>query len=115
PLADQLLVSAALRFAVELNLAPACIIIWIISREFAITGFQLVASAEAIVLAASSMGKLKTVFQILAVALLLLHNFRFSYVGITVDMIVLYIALILTIWSGVEYFIKNWHVMRDSK
>jgi len=115
PLADKLLVSAAFILAVELNLAPAWIIILIISREFAITGFRLVASGEGIVLAASSMGKLKTVFQILAVALLLLHNFPFSYVGIPVDMIVLYIALILTIWSGVEYFIKNWHVMRDSK
>lgn len=115
PLADKLLVSAAFILAVELNLAPAWIIILIISREFAITGFRLVASGEGIVLAASSMGKLKTVFQILAVALLLLHNFPFSYTGIPVDMIVLYIALLLTIWSGVEYFIKNWHVMRDSK
>src|SRR5699024_7487413 len=70
PLADKLLVSAAFILAVELNLAPAWIIILIISREFAITGFRLVASGEGIVLAASSMGKLKTVFQILAVALL---------------------------------------------
>src|SRR5699024_7528308 len=77
PLADKLLVSVAFILAVELNLAPAWIIILIISREFAITGFRLVASGEGIVLAASSMGKLKTVFQILAVALLLLHNFPF--------------------------------------
>src|SRR5699024_12764949 len=111
----KLLVSAAFILAVELNLAPAWIIILIISREFAITGFRLVASGEGIVLAASSMGKLKTVFQMLAVALLLLHNFPFSSVGIPVDKIVLYIALILTIWFVVEYFIKNWHVMRDSK
>lgn len=115
PLADKLLVSAAFILAVELELAPAWIIILIISREFAITGFRLVASGEGIVLAASSMGKLKTVFQILAVALLLLHNFPFSYINIPVDMIVLYIALILTVWSGIEYFIKNWHVVRDSK
>src|SRR5699024_11050054 len=62
---DKLLVSVAFILAVELNLAPAWIIILIISREFAITGFRLVASGEGIVLAASSMGKLKTVFQIL--------------------------------------------------
>ena len=115
PLADKLLVSAAFILAVDLGLAPAWIIIVIISREFAITGFRLVASGEGIVLAASSMGKLKTVFQILAVALLLLHNYPFSYIGIPFDMIVLYIALILTVWSGVEYFVKNWHVVRDSK
>ena len=115
PLADKLLVSAAFILAVDLGLAPAWIIIVIISREFAITGFRLVASGEGIVLAASSMGKLKTVFQILAVALLLLHNYPFSYIGIPFDMTVLYIALILTVWSGVEYFVKNWHVVRDSK
>src|SRR5699024_9367544 len=80
PLADKLLDSAAFILTVELNLVTAWIIILIISREFAITSFRLVASGEGIVLAASSMGKLKTVFQILAVALLLLHNFPFSYV-----------------------------------
>src|SRR5699024_929450 len=107
--------SAAFILLVGLELAPAWIVILIISREFAVTGLRLVASGEGIVLAASSMGKLKTVSQILAILLLLLHNFPFSYVGIPVDMIVLYIALILTTWSGVDYFIKNWHVMRDSK
>src|SRR5699024_142115 len=60
PLADKLLVSAAFILLVELQLAPAWVIIIIISREFAITGFRLVASGEGIVLAASNMGKLKT-------------------------------------------------------
>lgn len=115
PLADKLLVSAAFILLVELDLAAAWIVICIISREFAVTGFRLVAAGEGVVLAASSMGKLKTVFQITAVALLLLHNFPFSYLGIPVDTIVLYIALVLTIWSGVDYFIKNWHVMRDAQ
>src|SRR5699024_5997483 len=63
PLADKLLVSAAFILLVELQLAPAWVIIIIISREFAITGFRLVASGEGIVLAASNMGKLKTVSQ----------------------------------------------------
>lgn len=115
PLADKLLVSAAFILTVELELAAAWIIILIISREFAVTGFRLVASGEGIVLAASNMGKLKTVFQISAVALLLFHNFPFSYIGIPVDTIVLYIALILTVWSGVDYFVRNWHVMRDAQ
>src|SRR5699024_10506149 len=107
PLADKLLVSAAFILAVELNLAPAWIIILIISREFAITGFRLLASGEGIVLAASSMEKPKALSHILAVALLLLHTFPFSYVGIPVAMIDLSIALLLTIWSGEEYFLKN--------
>src|SRR5699024_11183675 len=114
PLADKLLVSAAFILLVELGLAPAWIVIVIISREFAVTGLRLVASGEGIVLAASNMGKLKTVSQILAIALLMLHNYPFSYLNIPVDMIVLYIAFILTTWSGIDYFIRNWHVMRDS-
>lgn len=115
PLADKLLVSAAFILLVEMDLAPAWIVIVIISREFAVTGLRLVAAGEGIVLAASNMGKLKTVSQISAIALLLLHNFPFSYIGIPIDIVFLYIALILTTWSGIEYFIKNWHVMRDSK
>src|SRR5699024_9624024 len=114
-LVDKLLVCSAFILLVELHLAPAWVIIIIISREFAITGFRLVASGEGIVLAASNMGILKTVSQILAIALLLLHHFPFSYLHIPAGDIVLYISLILTVWSGVDYFIRNWHVMRDSQ
>src|SRR5699024_4255898 len=88
PLSDKLLISAA------------WIVIVIISSEFAISCFRLVASGEGVVLAASSMGKLKTVSQILAVILLMLNNFPFSYTSIPFDMIMLYIALIFTVWSG---------------
>src|SRR5690625_1990990 len=115
PLADKLLVSAAFIMLIELQIAPAWIVIVIISREFAITGFRLVASGEGVELAASSMGKLKTVSQILAVILLMLNNFPFSYTSIPFDMLMLYIALIFTVWSGLDYFVKNWNVMRDSK
>jgi len=115
PLADKLLVSAAFILLVELDLLAAWIVIVIVSREFAVTGFRLVAAGEGVVLAASSMGKLKTASQLIAIALLLLHNFPFAYMNIPMDTIVVYIALILTVWSGVDYFIKNWHVVRDSK
>src|SRR5699024_3871499 len=113
PLADKLLVSAAFIMLIELQVAPAWI--FIISCEFAITGVRVVASGEGVVLAASTMGKLKTVSQILAVILLMLNNFPFSYTSIPFDMIMLYIALIFTVWSGLDYFVKNWNVMRDSK
>src|SRR5690625_3882208 len=115
PLADKLLVSAALIMLVQLELAAAWIVIIIISREFAVTGLRLVAAGEGIVLAASSMGKLKTVSQIAAIALLIFHNFPFVFLNVPVDTIVLYIALILTTWSGIDYFIKNAHVMSESK
>ncbi|ASK63461.1 CDP-diacylglycerol--glycerol-3-phosphate 3-phosphatidyltransferase [Virgibacillus phasianinus] len=115
PLADKLLVSAALILLVEMGLAPAWIVILIISREFAVTGLRLVAAGEGTVLAASQMGKLKTWIQIIAISALLLHNFPFSYLGLRFDIIALYAALIITVISGYDYFVKNWNVMRDSK
>ncbi|MCT1903813.1 CDP-diacylglycerol--glycerol-3-phosphate 3-phosphatidyltransferase [Oceanobacillus sojae] len=115
PLADKLLVSAALILLVEIELAPAWVVIIIISREFAVTGLRLVAAGEGIVLAAGSMGKLKTATQMIAIASLLLHNFPFSYMSFPFGTIMLYISLVFTIISGVDYFVKNWHVMRDSK
>jgi CDP-diacylglycerol--glycerol-3-phosphate 3-phosphatidyltransferase len=115
PLADKLLVSAALILLVEIGFAPAWVVILIISREFAVTGLRLVAAGEGIVLAASQMGKLKTWTQIVAISLLLLHNFPFAYIGFPLGLIALYVALIITTVSGVDYFMKNWHVMRDSK
>ncbi|GIO26222.1 CDP-diacylglycerol--glycerol-3-phosphate 3-phosphatidyltransferase [Ornithinibacillus bavariensis] len=115
PLADKLLVSAALILLVEMGLAPAWIVIIIISREFAITGLRLVAAGEGIVLAAGKMGKLKTATQMIAIACLLLHNFPFSFIAIPFGTIMLYIALFFTVLSGYDYFAKNWHVMRDSK
>lgn len=115
PLADKLLVSAALICLVELGLAPAWIVIIIISREFAVTGLRLVAAGEGIVLAAGQMGKLKTTLQIGAAGFLLLHHFPFSYIGLPMGTIFLYAAALITVISGVDYFVKNWHVMRDSK
>lgn len=115
PLADKLLVSAALILLIEMGYAPAWVVIIIISREFAVTGLRLVAVGEGIVLAAGSMGKIKTATQMIAIAILLLHNFPFSYFGLPIGIIMLYIALFFTVLSGIDYFIKNWHVMRDSK
>ncbi|PAV30069.1 CDP-diacylglycerol--glycerol-3-phosphate 3-phosphatidyltransferase [Virgibacillus profundi] len=115
PLADKLLVSAALILLVEMGFAPAWVTIIIISRELAVTGLRLVAAGEGIVLAAGSMGKLKTATQMIAIAVLLLHNFPFSYIEFPFGTIMLYIATFFTVYSGIDYFVKNWHVMRDSK
>jgi len=115
PLADKLLVAAALILLVELGTAPAWVVIIIISREFAVTGLRLVAAGEGIVLAASPLGKIKTITQLIAIPALLLDNFPFVFMNIRFDLIMLYIALIFTAWSGLDYFIKNWHVMKESK
>jgi CDP-diacylglycerol---glycerol-3-phosphate 3-phosphatidyltransferase len=115
PLADKLLVSAALILLVETGAAPAWVVIIIISREFAVTGLRLVAAGEGTVLAAGNMGKLKTATQMIAISVLLLHNFPFSFIDFPFGTIMLYIALFFTVLSGYDYFVKNWHVMRDSK
>ncbi|MGK7378378.1 CDP-diacylglycerol--glycerol-3-phosphate 3-phosphatidyltransferase [Planococcus sp. 1R117A] len=115
PLADKLLVSAALIILVELEFAASWIVIIIISREFAVTGLRLVLAGEGEVVAAGSLGKIKTTAQILAIAALLLHNTIFALVNIPFGEIMLYIALIFTVWSGWDYFYANRRGLLASK
>ncbi len=115
PLADKLLVSAALILLVELELAPAWIVIIIISREFAVTGLRLILAGQGEVVAANQLGKIKTWAQIVAISALLLHNTIFTMMGIPFDDIMLYIALFFTIWSGWDYFYINRKVLTESK
>jgi len=114
PLADKLLVSAALIILVELGIAPSWIVIIIISREFAVTGLRLILAGGGEVVAANQLGKIKTVAQILAITSLLLNNIFFESIGVPFGVIMLYIALFFTIWSGFDYFYKNRHVLVDS-
>ncbi|WP_394120526.1 CDP-diacylglycerol--glycerol-3-phosphate 3-phosphatidyltransferase [Planococcus donghaensis] len=115
PLADKLLVSAALIILVELGFAASWIVIIIISREFAVTGLRLVLAGEGEVVAAGGLGKIKTTAQILAIAALLLHNTIFTLVGLPFGEIMLYIALIFTVWSGWDYFYANRRALMASK
>lgn len=114
PLADKLLVSAAFILLVEMGFAPAWIVIVIISREFAVTGLRLILAGGGEVVAANQLGKIKTVTQLLAISFLLLHNVFFEPLGIPFGTIMLYIALFFTVWSGVDYFIKNRKVLVES-
>lgn len=115
PLADKLLVSAALIVLVELGYAPSWIVIVIISREFAVTGLRLILAGTGEVVAANMLGKIKTWAQIVAISALLLHNMIFEMIHIPFDMIALWVALIFTIWSGWDYFSKNKQVLINSK
>ncbi|MBE1553395.1 CDP-diacylglycerol--glycerol-3-phosphate 3-phosphatidyltransferase [Sporosarcina limicola] len=114
PLADKLLVSAALIILVELGSAPSWIVIIIISREFAVTGLRLILAGGGEVVAAAQLGKIKMVAQIMAITSLLLNNIFFSTLGLPFGLIMLYIALVFTIWSGFDYFYKNRRVLLDS-
>ena len=117
PLADKLLVSAALVVLVDLDLMYnlSWIAIVIISREFAVTGLRLVLAGKGEVVAANQLGKIKTWAQIVAISALLLNNFPFEFISLPFDVIVLWIALVFTIWSGADYFVKNKEVFVNSK
>ena len=113
PLADKLLVCAAMICLNETGQLASWIVIVIISREFIISGFRLVASDNGIVIAASYWGKFKTTFQMLMIIVLVLdidHVF-FDVLGV----ILTYIALILTVISLIDYVVKNKNVLKEQK
>jgi CDP-diacylglycerol--glycerol-3-phosphate 3-phosphatidyltransferase len=113
PLADKLLVQSALLCFVANGLLPAWIAIVIMSREFIISGFRLVAADKGIVIAAGYLGKLKTVFQMVMSVMLIFH---FSHpVWLATEQIFIWGSLILTIVSLVDYFIKNKDVLKETK
>lgn len=113
PLADKLLVCSALVCFVALpdNPMPAWVVIIIISRDFIISGFRLVASDAGVVIAASWWGKVKTVVQML-MSILLIVNFEGEIIDI-IEYIFIYAALVLTIISLIDYLKKNWKVLDD--
>lgn len=113
PLADKLLVSAAMICLIETGQLAAWIVIVIISREFIISGFRLVASDNGVVIAASYWGKFKTVSQMLMVIVLIfdIDHPVFRMLGTALT----YIALILTVVSLVDYVVKNKDVLKDQK
>lgn len=107
PLADKLLVSSALICMIELGFLPAWIVIIIISREFIITGFRLIAAEGGLVIAASWWGKIKTVTQMLMIILVLLG------VGGIIGNILIILATVFTVISGVDYIVKNIGVLKN--
>lgn len=111
PLADKLLVCAALICLVELKQLPAWMVIVIISREFIISGFRLVAADNGIVIAASYWGKFKTTFQMFAVIFMIVNIPALAIV----TNILIWIALALTIISLVDYIAKNYKVLLGGK
>ncbi|MGI6266889.1 MAG: CDP-diacylglycerol--glycerol-3-phosphate 3-phosphatidyltransferase [Candidatus Metalachnospira sp.] len=107
PLADKLLVSSALICMIELGFLPAWIVIIIISREFIITGFRLIAAEGGLVIAASWWGKIKTVTQMLMIILVLFG------VGGIIGNILIILATVFTVISGVDYIVKNIGVLKN--
>jgi CDP-diacylglycerol--glycerol-3-phosphate 3-phosphatidyltransferase len=106
PMADKLLILSGMIMLIPLDRIPAWMVVLIIGREVAITGLRGIASAEGVVIAASRLGKAKMILQSLSLGGLMLH---YEYFGINfhvLGMILLWIALVLTLWSGIDYFWK---------
>ncbi|MBL0226457.1 MAG: CDP-diacylglycerol--glycerol-3-phosphate 3-phosphatidyltransferase [Geobacteraceae bacterium] len=116
PIADKLIVMAALIMILPYGRVPAWIVLVILGREIIITGLRGIASSEGIVIQASDLGKFKTIFQLVAIIGLLLHydyNWLFGiehqWVHVNmhnVGMFFLWIATLLTVWSGVDYLAR---------
>lgn len=111
PLADKLLVCSALICLVELEKLPAWMVIVIIAREFIISGFRLIASDNGVVIAASYWGKFKTTFQMVMICLLIADIAAIS----VITNVIVWIALVLTIVSLIDYLVKNKEVMKETK
>lgn len=116
PIADKLIVMAAMIMILPFGRVPAWMVLVILGREIIITGLRGIASSEGIVIQASDLGKYKTIFQITAIIGLLLHYDYNWFFGIAhpllqvnmhnAGMFFLWIAFILTVWSGIDYLVR---------
>lgn len=110
PLADKVLICSVLIMFVQLNWVPAWVTVVMVCRELIVTGLRAMAIDEGIVLAADRYGKAKTILQILAIVPLLVHYPLFGFDVQYIGKILLYIALVLAVFSGANYlydFYKN--------
>lgn len=108
PIADKLLIAAAVVALVQRGDLNSWIAMIILTREFAVTGLRLVAAVDGIVISASNLGKIKTITQIVAIAAMLLNNFPISLLtDFPFDKYMMLIAVVITIYSGYDYFAKN--------
>lgn len=121
PLADKLIVMAALIMLIPLERVPAWAVFLILARELIVTGLRSIASSEGIVIAASDLGKYKTIFQMVAILGLLLHFDYYWFFGLRWEIfhvnmqnfgtIFFYVALFMTLWSGLDYLLKFFRVI----
>lgn len=125
PLADKLLVMSTLIVLLEKGMFSAFgigfgfAIIVILAREFAVTGLRTIAADNNKVIAASKLGKLKTVSQMVMIIFMLVDCYPFRFiselVGDIACLVLILVATLLTIVSGIDYFVKNKHVLKESK
>ena len=113
PLADKLIVMAALVMLVHLGRVAAWVVIVVMAREFIVTGLRTIAMSEGIVIAAGQEGKHKASFQVVGITFLLLHYgypvdaglFAFEFDGNKVGTTLLFVSVFFSVWSMVDYFV----------
>ncbi|MFA5516213.1 MAG: CDP-diacylglycerol--glycerol-3-phosphate 3-phosphatidyltransferase [Desulfuromonadales bacterium] len=120
PLADKLIVMAALIMLIPLGRIPAWAVFLILARELIVTGLRSIASSEGIIISASALGKYKTTFQMVSLIALLLHYDYYWFFGMpyeifhasmhNVGLLFFWIAFVLTWWSGADYLVKFFKV-----
>jgi CDP-diacylglycerol--glycerol-3-phosphate 3-phosphatidyltransferase len=121
PVADKLMVTAVMVFMVALGRVPAWLVVVLIARDTAVTGLRSIASSEGIVIAASRGGKIKTALQLVGLIMLLVH---FPYpllgLGVSIDfnaagLVMLYISLAASLFSGVDYVVGFFRTLAETK
>jgi CDP-diacylglycerol--glycerol-3-phosphate 3-phosphatidyltransferase len=106
PIADKLLVSAALIALVQVRAVPGWLVVLLVGREFAVSGLRSIAAVEGYTIRASELGKTKTFWQVLAISLLMIsmhHAWVVKWANFS-----LYVVVLFSIWSAISYFNKFW-------
>lgn len=119
PIADKVLVIAVLIAFVQIGTCHAVVPILVLFREFTVTGIRLLAIERGQVIAASYLGKAKTVTQMIAIVLLMLHHISIRFWGgvepylFALSQAALVLCLIMTVWSGVDYLVKSLYLFKE--
>lgn len=106
PIADKLVINTAMILMIPIGRIPAWVVAIIIIRDFFVDGIRTIATSEGVVIAASWLGKQKTLCQVFAVSALMIHYPFLGADAHTVGTVLLFLALIMTIYSGIDYFMK---------
>ena len=107
PMADKLLTAAAMIMLTAYGLCSPIATFLTIGRELVISAFRLVSATQGVVIAAGKIGKLKTLTQFIGIVLILLGNPLFNRIGVPFDQIVMWISVVLAVWSCTDYIVKN--------
>lgn len=114
PLADKLLITTAFIMLIPLGRVPAWVVALMIGREIGVTGLRAIASDSGVVIAASRLGKLKTISQIVCLVPLMVHYNWFGLDFHLIGMVLLAAAFFLTMWSGIDYFVGFFRAGRST-